>query len=214
MNFWISFIVYFQLVTALVGIINWNKFKKIPVLQYYIFIVLYMSLNDFFAQYYVRFFEAESNRIVYNIFYIIHFSYLYILYYTIFKSNTIKKIIAIELTFFFSLVVYEIFFKKIDIFTAGFSLPYIIGGIGMLLNTLYYLYEVLNDDVVTHVNKKLMFWVSISNFFYFLVFLPTKIGFANFTTDVDVNVIIRIRIFMAFLTNSMLIVGFIWSQRD
>lgn len=209
----LPFLGYFQIVTALIITVFSYKLKT-PILKAYVFIFWYAALNEFFGNWYIKFIDTESNYIIYNIFFVINFSYLFYLYHYFIKNKSFKFIIICFVIIYFTSITAELFILKKNYFIDSQSLSYIIAATGILISILFYFFEVLISDEIIEINRKPLFWISIAVFFYFIALLPFKIGQGFYTGINEYKHLFSIRILMTLLMNIILIIGFIWIEKE
>jgi hypothetical protein len=92
--------------------------------------------------------------------------------------------------------------------------PYILAGIGVLICIMYYFYEVLGSEKIVHVHRRLIFWICIGYFFYYLAIVPIKLSQNTIKTSEDFNLLQDLFKIMTVVLNVSLIIGFLWSQEE
>ena len=204
---------YIPLLTVFFGLLFYKKFK-LKLVKLFLILFTYSYLNDllgYFLKYNVK---VSSNLILYNIQYIFNFIFLFWLYHSIIKSNIFKKLIFLFFILYLLSSFYEVLFLKRDYFNEFQTIPYIIGGVCILITVLFYFFEVFNSDEIIIIDKKIVFWISIAYFFYYLALVPLKVQQNFYAITSDYKYLLNIRIIATFLMNLFLIIGFIWSKEE
>lgn len=140
--------------------------------------------------------------------------YLFVFYqYNISKS--IRKFIL------YGGVVYELFFLINYIFFSESwntlqSIPFGFGSFLVILAVFAFLIELFRSDQVLHVQKLLIFWVSIGLLFYLLVSMPLDIVRSNIIYKISYTKTWSIVFSIQYVANILMylsfIYGFIWSS--
>lgn len=208
----LPYLVYFQIITAII-ISIYNYKLKTPVLKAFVMFFWYAVLNEFIGDLYSNYINSDSNYIVYNVYFIIAFSYLFCLYHSSIKNKTFQKVI-IGFGFLYALSIgYELFFEKMNYFKVRQAKAYIVGGISVLICILFYFFEVLNSKEIIKIDRKIIFWISIAYFFYYLAMIPFKVYQNSYAISDPHKYLFSIIIIMTLLMNLILIFGFTWSKQ-
>ncbi len=202
-----SILVY---VTAITGSIYYYKYKH-TFLKYFLIILWYAAISENVG-YYLKEFTSINNTILYNIYHLINFSFLLLLY----KRYIEKKAYKVWITRF--LIIYTISFflnmLKQNYYEEVQTIPFIIGGIFVIICIIFYFSEILNTNKILYVSKNLLFWISIGLLLYLVSKIPTR--FINdYWYEIPYFDKIRLSGFiLALAMNICFIIGFICSQKD
>ena len=104
------------------------------------------------------------------------------------------------------------FVIKIDYF-AGYQVwTYITGGAAMLFCILFYFYETMNSEKLIALERRLIFWIALGYFFYFLAKVPSVVNKNIYVVDPENEFLFIINTIMTTILCISLIIGFIWSR--
>ncbi|PKV49377.1 hypothetical protein ATE84_1399 [Aquimarina sp. MAR_2010_214] len=203
--------IFIELLTAIIGTIYQKKYKKTK-LNNFIYLIWYTAINELFTGIYLRrSLDIEEARILYNIFYLINFSY----YFFLFKSYIVNKEYKKAINIFYSLYIislvingfYQNYLIQLQI------IPYIIAACFLIITIIFYYIEILKSKKVLRIEKNLLFWISIGLLIHSIGQIPFRIlrnyyvsltdGFVSFLTTVTLTIIM----------NLCFIIGFIWSDK-
>lgn len=204
-------ITYFQFITAIVASIYFYKYKH-TILKYLLPLLWYNALNEHVALIYSRSLDNTPNLIFYNVFFFITFTYYLILYKKSIKNVKFKKLVSVFIGLYLLSIGFEISCLKMNYFENSQVIPYITAASFVIICILYYLYEIFQSEEVIEVERKLLFWVSVALFLYYITFVPYKLDqnyISYFKAD---SSIFKIRIIVTLLFNFIYIAGFIWSR--
>lgn len=200
----------FQVITAIVGTIYFYKYDK-TILKYFLIILWYIAINDIFGLILKKYFGFESVTLLYNIYYIIVFSYFMLLFRNFVSNKNRKKLIFIFLIIYLISSFINCFFENYleEVATA----PYIIGAILVIIAIIFYYIDILNSEKVLYVNKNLLFWISIGVLIYYAGNIPFRIV-RNYVGElVDASIQYLVLVILTFVMNICFIIGFIWSSK-
>ena len=206
-----TFFTYFQIVTAIAGSLCYYKYKD-TYLKYFLFLLWYIVLNDFTARYYSQNISI-FNVFFYNIFQIVSFTFYILLFKNAVKSLKSKKIISILLACYYASYLINLLFID-DFFRDYFSNTYITGGVVIITSILIYLYEILNSDKIIHINKMMVFWISIGLLLFLLPNIPFNVIRNYYKTSPTIPYIYAVNFLLVFVYNLIIISGFIWSSKE
>ena len=206
-----DFFTYFQIVTAIAGSMCYYKYKD-TYLKYFLFLLWYIVLNDFVAKFYSMNISIY-NAFFYNIFQIVSITFYITLFKNVVKSIKNKKIISILLAiYYFSYFINLVFID--DFFKEYFSNTYIVGGAMIITSIVIYLHEILNSDEIIHINKMMVFWISIGLLLMYLPNIPFNVIRNYYKTSPTIPYIYAVNFILVFIYNLIIISGFIWSSKE
>ncbi|WP_452602330.1 hypothetical protein [Pontimicrobium sp. MEBiC06410] len=199
-------------ITAITGSIYYYKYKH-TVLKYLLLVLWYAVINESLG-YYIRVYTSINNTLLYNIYYLIYFSFLFLLFRRYVKENKHKKWI----TLFHIIYVISFFINGFnqDYLQEIQVTPYIIGGSLIITSIIFYFSEILNTNKVLYVSKNLLFWVSVGLLLIFAGTIPVRFIINYWDEDVVAyDSLIKLVSFILYIVMYIcFIIGFICSEKD
>ncbi|WP_109435694.1 hypothetical protein [Aquimarina sp. AU119] len=198
----------FQLITALVGLIYFYKYKK-TFLKYFLIFLWYVGVNDIVG--YILNENSYEVAWLYNTYYLIVFNYLMFLFRNYLSSNNHKKwIILLIVLYNLSVFINSFFENYYDEFS---TMPYIIGASFVIISIIFYYIDILNSEKVLFINKNILFWISIGVLIYYSGNIPFRIV-RNYVGElIDASIQYMVLLILTFVMNLCFIRGFIWSSK-
>lgn len=206
-----DFLIHFQIITAIFATVYYSKYRN-SFLKYFLFLVWYTVLNDFFALYYYSRSINENNAVLYNAYQIISFSYFFILFQKTVVAHQNKKIIAC-FTWCYIIVIFINLFYQNFIYDY-LVIPYLVGGSFILISIILYFIEILNSDKIIFINKLMLFWISVALLFLYTGNIPLMVARNYYSESPTIPYILNVNYFLNFIVNLLYISGFIWSGKD
>ncbi len=211
LTFLIKISVGFEVLTAIIGIIFYNKYKNDSFLKYFIFLISYVAINEVVGLY-IKLDNDVNTTIIYNIYNVINFTYLFFLYRHFLVSTKRKKIVLVFallyiVTFIINGFIFENYLREYQ------RLPYIVAAIFLLITIIYYFIEILYSEKVLHAKKNLLFWISVGFLIYFVGNLPFRILSNYYTQLTDATILFLVKFTLTMILNTCFIIGFIWSDK-
>lgn len=205
-----TFLTYFQIVTALVGTFNYYKYKS-TFLKYFLYLLWYIVINDFSAKIYS---ENVSiyNAFFYNIYQFISFSFFFLMYEKAVKSVVNKNIIQVLKVLYYLIFTFYIFNE--NFVEDYFSTAYMIGGFFIISAVTLFLLEILNSHKIIHINKMLIFWISIALLLSVLPNIPFNVIRKYYYDSATIPYIYAASYLLVFIYNILIISGFIWCSKE
>ncbi|WP_271782791.1 hypothetical protein [Aquimarina algiphila] len=200
----------FQLITAIVGSIYFYKYKN-TVLKYFLIVLWYVGINDILGLILKNYFNFESVTIIYNIYYLVVFSYFMFLFKNYVSNTNRKKWIFIFIVIYILSLFINSFIE--DYLEEVATAPYIIGASFVIISIIFYYIDILNSEKVLYVNKNLLFWISIGVLIYYAGNIPFRIV-RNYVGElIDASIQYMVLLILTFVMNTCFIIGFIWSSK-
>jgi len=202
--------VYSEYISAIVSIIFYYKCKNTP-LKYFVFLLIYIGLNEYLG---FQFKEngIRYNKIIYNIYNVISFSYLFLLYRSYLNNKKRRKIILyFILVYIISFIIngfYQNYLKQSQ------TVPYLIASVFLIISVVFYFIQILNSEKVLKVNKNLLFWISVGLFLFYIGIIPFRIIVNSFSNSTALNYLFSIKFILVIAMNLCFIIGFIWSNKE
>lgn len=209
----LPYLVYFQIITAIIITVYRYKLTK-PILKVFVPFFWYAVLNEFIGRFYASYINVDYNLIVYNLYFTIVFFYLLTVYRLYIKNKIVKKTIIIFMVLYTVCIGYELFFLKVNYFEQQQTVAYVTGGVFILISVLLYFFEELSSNEIIQIDRKIIFWISIAYFFYYIAMVLLKVGQNFYAVSSSHRYLFNVLIIMTLLMNLILIFGFIWSKKE
>ncbi|SEL22222.1 hypothetical protein SAMN04487910_2066 [Aquimarina amphilecti] len=195
--------------TAIFATIYYYKYKNTVLLKYFIYLLWYIVFNELLG-YYIRSLDLK-NAIIHNIYNLVNFTYLLLLYRHHFKNKKNKKAAVIFIVLYILTFIINGFFENYLIEHQRF--PYIIAAIFLVITILLYFFEILNSEQVLHAKKNLLIWISFGLLIYFVGNLPFRILRNYYLELTDATIHFLVIFTLTVIMHFCFIIGFIWSNR-
>lgn len=208
-----SSVKYAELIAAIVGTIYFYKYKH-TFLKYFLIVLWYTAVNEFIGSF-MRFVLEVYNVIIYNIFHLVNFLFLFLLYRNYVKNRTHKKWIVLFMSLyvisFFINLIFENYLFRIQ------TVPFFIAAVGVIVSILFYFSQVLNTNEVLFVRQNLLFWISVGYLLYLSGSLPIRVIRNYFIEDYSsetLKYILDASGLLSIVMNICFILGFIWHKKN
>lgn len=205
-----NFAILMEFVSAIVGTFYYSKYKDSP-LKFLIFLLWYISINDLLGTYLADSGIVRHNAILYNIYHIINFTILFLIYRNFLKNKKVKLLINLFILIYISSFIINGVFENYLIKFQ--TIPYIIAASFMIITITFYFIELLNSIKVLNTNKNLLFWISVGLLIFFVGNIPFRIVRNYYADLADISILFLINIILTIVLNICFIIGFIWSDR-
>lgn len=197
-------------IVFIIAIFKFPLYKNTPLK--YLPIILFFTIVTEYLGYFTKYNYLIVNQVLYNIYYLIHFSFFYYVFMEMIDDVRFKKHIKIGIGIFWLIFLSDIVFTSI--YEETFARTYIAGaGILVFCIILYYI-SILQSSLVLVVKNDLLFWVSVGLFLFYIGYIPIKIiktwyfkldNFFDFLLLIQYSLITIMYLF--FLT------GFLWMKK-
>ncbi len=198
-----------EILAAIFATIYYYKYKNTIFLKYFIYLLWYVVINELLG-YYIRSLDLK-NAIIHNVYNVINFTYLLLLYRYNFKNKRNKKAASFFITVYILAFLINGFFENYLI--EHQRLPYIISALFLVITILLYFFEILNSEQVLHAKKNLLIWISFGLLIYFVGNLPFRILRNYYLELTDATVHFLVMFTLTVIMNFCFIIGFIWSDK-
>jgi len=204
---------YLVVVVAITAVIYYKKYKDTP-LHFFPHFLWYMALLEHVGKYISKGFTVP-NIWWFNIGINVEILFYLFVFYQYNISKSIRKFIL------YGGIVYELFFLINYLFFSESwntlqSIPFGFGSFLVILAVFAFLIELFKSDQVLHVQKLLIFWVSIGLLLYLLISMPLDIVRSNIIYKISYtktwSVVFSIQYVANILMYLSFIYGFIWSS--
>lgn len=199
----------FEILSAIIGTIFLYKYKD-TLLKYFLVLLWYTAINDVLGMY-LREYITNYNGFIYNIYYVVNFSYLFVLYKNHVSKTTYKKSILVFLILYILSTIIYGFFENYKVHFQ--SVPYIIASFLLIISIIFYFIEILNSEKVLVTNKNLLFWISIGFLIYYVGNIPFRILRNYYEYLTDAVVLFLVNFTLTVIKNICFIIGFICSDK-
>ena len=172
-----------EIIAAVTGLLLYKKYKQTAA-KFFIYFLIYLSLCEVFGLYanyttgngFLNFLEGtkyEKNYWWYNLTWSIGAILFFVFYYRkIYKNKLYKKIVTYSGVIFFLISIIYLLFNFQELFKSSLHLIKVTGAIVILLCTVLYFIQILqNEDILTFY-KSLNFYVSTAILIWWLIITP------------------------------------------
>ncbi len=169
-----SYSQYLELIAAIIGTVKYRDFKNSK-LKYVLFFLWYVAFSDFFAGVSYPIFGIP-NYIIYNLYYLVVFTFFLWWYQSLLFSIRKKIIVFTFLGFFCAFYIADFLFFQdfvFDFLTYSFTL----GTLFITVTVSIYFVEMLYRDVILNVTRSSYFWVSFGLLVFCITYLPFKLAY-------------------------------------
>ncbi|WP_299312396.1 hypothetical protein [uncultured Aquimarina sp.] len=202
---------FVELITVIIGTFYFYKYKN-TALKYILLLFWYTVINDLLGVFYLRGgIITDYNAIIYNIYNVISFTYLLLLYRHYIQNKIHKKAILLFSIIYLISFVINGFFENYLIKHQRF--PYIIAAIFLVISISLYFIEILNSQKVLNAKRNLLFWISVGFLIFFVGNLPFRILTNYYLHLADATISFLVKLTLTIIMNICFIIGFIWSDK-
>ena len=197
-------------IVFIIALFKFPMYKNTP-LKYLPIILLFTIATEYVGSF-TKYDNLDINYIVYNTYYLVHFSFFFYVFMEMIDGAKFKKFIKIGIGIFWLVFLSDLLFT--GIFEGSFTRTYIVGaGILVFCIILYYI-NILQSSLVLVIKNDLLFWVSVGLFLFYIGYIPIKIiktwfykfdNFFEFLLLIQFSLIVIMYLF--FLT------GFLWMKK-
>ncbi len=200
---------FIQFLAAIISTIYYRKCNN-TILKYFPILLWYTFLNEIAGILFIEYF-SRFNAIIYNIYHLINFTVLFLIFKNFLITKKHKNCIKIFIIIYIGSYIINGFFE--NYLVEFLSWPYIIASSFLIVCISFYFIEILNSQKVLSVKKNLLVWISIGLLIYYIGNIPFKIV-KNYYTDIDgITILFFINVVLTIIMNICFIIGFIWSDR-
>ncbi len=197
-------------IVFLVAIIRYPLYKNTP-LKYLPIIFLFTAVTEYVG-YFTKSDYSNINYLVFNTYYLIHFSFFFYVFMEMIDDKRFKKYIKVGMGIFWLVFLSDLIFT--GVFVVSFARTYIAGAVILVLCIIFYYINILQSSLVLVIKNDLLFWVSVGLFLFYIGYIPIKIiktwfyqpdSFFKFLLVIQFSLITIMYLF--FLT------GFLWMKK-
>ncbi len=206
-----SSVKYIELISAIVGTIYFYKYKH-TFLKYFLVILWYTAVNEFTCYFLRKYGIVANNLIIYNIFHLINFSFLFLLFNRFLKVEKHKRLTSVFLLIyvssFFMNMIFENYLERVQ------TIPFFIAAILLIVSIVFYFSKLLKSNEVLSVKTNLLFWISVGYLLYLSGNLPIRVIRNYYLEEVRLEYILEFSSILSIILNICFIIGFICGKKD
>ncbi|MFD2188755.1 hypothetical protein [Aquimarina celericrescens] len=158
-----------------------------------------------------EFFGIRNNALLFNLFYLISFTYLLNTYRLVIKDSVRKKIVKYSIGTYITLFTINGFYENYLIESQ--TIPFIMASSFLILSVIFYFVEILGTEKVLHTKKNLLFWISVGLLLFYAGSIPFRIALNYYAKAGGFNFLFAINYLLIIILNLCFIIGFIWSNK-
>lgn len=158
--------------------------------------------------------DYPLNKFIYNIYYLIHFTFFFYIFMKMIENDRFKKKIKIALILFWLFFLGDIIFT--GIFKDAFIITYIAGACILIFCIILYYISILQSSLVLVIKNDLLFWVSVGLFLFYIGYIPIKIIRSWFYESNDLsffNILMVIQSSLIIVMYLCFLIGFLWMKK-
>lgn len=197
-------------IVMIVAIIKYPLYKKTPLK--YLPIILFFTIVTEYVGYFTKYDYLIINQVVYNTYYLIHFTFFFYVFMKMIDDVKFKNYIKIGIVIFWLVFLSDVVIT--GIFEKSFTRTYIAGaGILVFCIILYYI-NILQSSLVLVIKNDLLFWVSVGLFLFYIGYLPIKIIKTWFyKPDSFFEILMIIQFSLITIMYLFFLTGFLWMKK-
>ncbi|MDX5586312.1 MAG: hypothetical protein QNK20_15610 [Aureibaculum sp.] len=215
-----DFVVYSELISAIVGTIYLYKYKN-TYLKYFLLLLWFITITEFIGGYIVEnkiLVYIDENGLVYNkwlsnIRRFVTFIILYYIYFKLLKTEVFKKWIKIFAIIFSIIYVLNWIFLQ-NFIKESPEIPQVIGSIFLVISILFYFIELLKSEKIMVFHRLLLFWISVGLLLFYTGTIPFMLKWNGYMIIPGVHKLFLIVYILAIIMYLTFTFGFIWSKKE
>ena len=200
MEFFQNSIFYIELTTLIIYLYFFKK-HRVSFYKWFIAYVFFSCLVEFIGGYY----KEMDNYWIYNIYTFFEFLCITLIYYSLNKETTSRKIIIYITVIFY--IIYFVSFK----FEVLQNYTVLILSVFVSFFMLLYLKELLNSNKIMNFKKEISFWITVGFLIYYLGTVPFfSLLYIGGMND---RILFTMLSLIVMIAHFVFIGGLIWSNR-
>ncbi|NLN32209.1 MAG: hypothetical protein GX159_01265 [Flavobacteriaceae bacterium] len=207
LQLFIGLATYIQVVTFLISLLTWNKYKHTR-LKY---LPILLGLNAF-LEFFCYHFYKQDNAWLYNIKSLFEFNFLCFIFFGYLAGLTKKISWGL-------IVLYNLAFLFIQTISQGFQpflMPYtyVLSSIIFIIIIMMVFNEMLKLEGIEGITKNLLFWIAAGYFVFYATSFPIfsisnlKEVLGSFQVQA-----VKVLLFAVLIMHTIFIIGFLWSKK-
>ncbi len=215
-----DFVVYSELISAIVGTIYLYKYKN-TYLKYFLLLLWYITVTELIGGYIVEnkiLVYIDENGLVYNkwlhnIRRFVTFIILYYIYFKLLQTKVFKKWIKIFAIIFSIIYVLNWIFLQ-NFIKESPEIPQVLGSIFLVISILFYFIELLKSEKIMVFHRLLLFWISVGLLLFYTGTIPFMLKWNGYMLIPGVHKLFLIVYILAITMYLIFTFGFIWSKKE
>lgn len=203
----IGFATYIQLVTFIISLLTWSKYKHTR-LKY---LPILLGVNAIVEVFCYNFYRAD-NVWLYNIKSLFEFNFLCFLFFGYLSS--LSKKISIGLICMFNLIFLFNLIKLQDFKISLMTYTYVLSSFFLIIIIIMVFNEMLKVENFEKISRNLLFWVSFGFFIFYAASFPvfSISNLKELIGDFQIQTV-KILLVVILIMHNIFITGFLWSKR-
>ncbi|MDO5969116.1 hypothetical protein Q4Q35_04780 [Flavivirga aquimarina] len=198
-----------QLITAVIALVNYKKYK-FSTEKYFLPFLWIVFILDFSCGILADLYSFNI-YLIYNIFIGISFIFYYNWYYSILLRELHKKLTLFFAFIFVIVIITNFILNKNDEFL---DYSFVTGAIFIVILTGFYFYELANTDSIFSIKYKLSFWIALAIILFYVGMIPFMLLSKYFNLAFEANdTFIIILISLNMILYCFYIIGFLWTKK-
>lgn len=197
------------LITIVIGLINFKKFKHNTYLKLFFYFLIYSFISEISGAYVGRVL-VEKNNFIYNTWNIFNLAVTSIVFLSKIKKPIKRKIVISLLTFFalftfINIIFYSNYYHELLLYNI------LLAKLIIVFVLILYFSEVLVSNEILYVKYTLFYWIALGIFLYNLTFLPSYALFKFITVFGIFQIVILV---LNLVMHACFITGFLISKKE
>ena len=153
------------------------------------------------------------NFIVYNIYYLLYFSFFFYVFMKTIEEKKFQRYIKIGAWLFLLFFLRDLIIT--GIFNQSFTITYIFGALTLIFCIILYYISILQSSLVLVIKNDLLFWVSVGLFLFYIGYLPIKIIRTWFLYNLGgfFEILVVIQYSLNLIMYMFFLLGFLWMKK-
>lgn len=177
----------FELVCFVISIFFYEKYKKTKE-RYFVFLLAYALLTELIGLY-TAYIMKVNFTLVYNVYMILSFIFYFYWYESILESKKEKKYITVLGVLFLIVSIFNMVTK--DNYNYHDS-TFAVGAITIIIASLFFFTQLLNDKKEIEVKYNLKFWISTGLLLFNVGMVPLMLFSKQFNSNDEVRVVVLV----------------------
>lgn len=207
-NHLLHIVLIFEGIAALTSIICYKNYKN-RYLKYLPILLCLVFFNEILA---IFFIQNYNKSMLYNLMALTTFNYYFWLY-----RNAYVKPLRKSISFYSVCIlnfVYVLEFVLYGCKNVSLAYSYTIGGLFLIMHTIFYFMKKLEEERVLILKQDLLFWLSAGNLLFYVGYLPIKLSRMLYTDITNhYNYLHLLHFILILVLNACIIIGLKWARQ-
>ncbi len=197
-----------QLVTAVLALVSYNKYKY-SAEKYFLPFLWFTFIFDFSCGILADYYPID-NYWIYNLYTGVSILFYFYWYYFILKNQLNKR-----LTLLFSFIFIMVFIVNFifNAFNKLLDYGFVTGAIFIVILTGFYLYQLANSNDVLSIRYKLSFWIALALILFYVGMVPFMLLSRYFNVWREGNTFFIILLCLNIILYGCYSIGFLWTKK-